>query len=53
MVSNARLDLPEPLSPVTTTNSSRGMSMLTFFRVCSRAPRTRIRRLSADEEVMA
>src|SRR4051812_3050470 len=39
MVSNARLDLPEPLSPVITTRLSRGSVTSTFFRLCSRAPR--------------
>src|SRR6218665_946776 len=42
MVSKARDDLPEPDSPVTTTSWSRGILMSTFFRLCSRAPRTRI-----------
>src|SRR5687768_14189934 len=40
MVSNARLDLPEPESPVMTVRLSRGMSMLTPLRFCSGAPRT-------------
>ena len=40
MVSNARLDLPEPDSPVITVSVSRGMSTLTSLRLCSRAPRT-------------
>ena len=39
MVSNASDDLPEPESPVKTTNSSLGMSRLTHFRLCSLAPR--------------
>src|SRR5699024_10915344 len=38
MVSNARLDLPDPDSPVITMNFSRGRVRLTFFRLCSRAP---------------
>src|SRR3954453_7196828 len=40
MVSNARLDLPEPDSPVKTMRASRGRSRLTSRRLCSRAPRT-------------
>src|SRR4051794_14464371 len=40
MVSKARLDLPEPESPVTTTSRSRGISRETFFRLCTRAPCT-------------
>src|SRR5688572_6867370 len=39
MVSNARLDLPEPESPVMTTSFSRGRSSEIFLRLCSRAPR--------------
>ncbi|GAA08399.1 hypothetical protein ATPR_1403 [Acetobacter tropicalis NBRC 101654] len=35
-------DLPDPETPVKTTNWSRGKSTSTFFRLCSRAPRTRI-----------
>src|SRR5438270_13919977 len=40
MVSNARLDFPDPDSPVTTTRLSRGISRETFFKLCTRAPRT-------------
>src|SRR5271165_137050 len=40
MVSNARLDLPEPESPVTTTSLSRGISTEMFLRLCTRAPWT-------------
>src|SRR5579864_4725116 len=40
MVSNARDDLPEPDSPVKTISRSRGRSTDTFWRLCSRAPRT-------------
>src|SRR3954454_22080922 len=40
MVSNARLDLPEPESPVTTISLSRGISSETFLRLCTRAPCT-------------
>src|SRR5512145_2299590 len=32
--------LPEPATPVTTTSTPRGMSTLTFCRLCVRAPRT-------------
>ena len=42
MVSNARLLLPEPDSPVNTMSRSRGRSTLMFLRLCSRAPRTMI-----------
>src|SRR5580698_3451637 len=40
MVSNARLDLPEPDRPVITVRLSRGSSTDTFFRLCTRAPCT-------------
>src|SRR5579872_3242371 len=40
IVSNARLDLPEPESPVTTMRLSRGSSRETFLRLCTRAPCT-------------
>src|SRR6266545_6287153 len=46
MVSNAREDFPEPDSPVMTTSWSRGISTSMFLRLCSRAPRTRIRSLA-------
>src|SRR5438445_13742588 len=42
MVSKARLDLPEPESPVTTMSLSRGNSSETFLRLCTRAPCTAI-----------
>src|SRR5215471_2240511 len=42
MVSKARLDLPEPESPVTTTRLSRGISSEMFFRLWTRAPCTAI-----------
>src|SRR5215210_5877771 len=42
MVSKASEDLPLPESPVTTTMTSRGSETVTFFRLCSRAPRTTI-----------
>src|SRR6188472_1758861 len=32
--------LPEPATPVTTTSTPSGMSTLTCFRLCVRAPRT-------------
>src|ERR1035441_8071382 len=38
MVSKASDDLPEPLNPVMTTNLSRGMERLKFFKLCWRAP---------------
>src|SRR5579864_3158885 len=44
MVSKASEDLPDPDSPVMTTSLSRGIETSTFFRLCSRAPRTRISR---------
>ena len=43
MVSNASDDLPEPDSPVITTSWSRGSSTSMSLRLCSRAPRTKIR----------
>src|SRR5688500_12501324 len=42
MVSNARLDLPEPERPVTTMSRSRGISSEMFLRLCTRAPCTAI-----------
>src|SRR5579859_266811 len=42
MVSNARLDFPEPESPVTTIMRSRGMSTETLRRLWTRAPWTAI-----------
>src|SRR6478736_9805256 len=44
MVSKASEDLPEPERPVNTTSLSRGISISTFLRLCSRAPRTVIAR---------
>src|SRR5208282_978956 len=41
MVSKAREDLPEPLTPVTTVRASWGISTVMFFRLWTRAPRTR------------
>src|SRR5919109_3951260 len=40
MVSNARLDFPDPESPVTQTSRFRGRRTVMFFRLCSRAPWT-------------
>src|SRR6266536_1535322 len=40
MVSKASDDLPDPDSPVKTIRALRGRSRWTFFRLCSRAPRT-------------
>src|SRR6187455_3233459 len=42
MVSKARLDLPDPDRPVTTTSSSRGISSEMFLRLWTRAPWTAI-----------
>src|SRR5215212_3843240 len=42
MVSKARLDLPEPDSPVMTTSESRGNLRCRSLRLCSRAPDTTI-----------
>src|SRR5215210_5466795 len=42
MVSNARLDLPEPDSPVITMRASRGRLRWRSLRLCSRAPETTI-----------
>jgi hypothetical protein len=50
IVSKARLDLPDPDSPVNTIKESRGRSSETSLRLCSRAPRT-IRR-SATGQVL-
>src|SRR5215469_2546160 len=42
MVSNARLDLPDPLTPVMTVNWLRGISAFMFLRLWTRAPRIEI-----------
>jgi hypothetical protein len=42
MVSKASEDLPEPDKPVITTSRSRGRATSMPFKLCSRAPRTRI-----------
>src|ERR1700730_6275718 len=39
MVSKAKEDLPEPLTPVTTVMALWGISTLTFLRLWTRAPR--------------
>src|ERR1700689_2105104 len=43
MVSKAREDLPEPLSPVITVKVLRGISTSIFLRLCWRAPCTVMR----------
>src|SRR3982751_5277437 len=43
IVSNARELFPEPLKPVITVKVLRGISTLTFLRLCWRAPCTEIR----------
>src|ERR1044071_3187746 len=40
MVSNARLDFPDPLTPVTTVSLLIGICTLMFLRLWTRAPRT-------------
>src|SRR6266566_5427478 len=52
-MSNAKLDLPEPLSPVTTLRACRGISTLMFFRLCWRAPRTLIRSIMNPQKPTA
>src|SRR6185369_6572631 len=52
MVSNARLDLPEPESPVTTVKRLRGNSTLTSFRLCCRAPRTVIFSIAIESQTL-
>src|SRR5215475_13282817 len=47
IVSKARLDLPEPDSPVNTIMASLGRSSETSLRLCSRAPRTTSRSATA------
>src|SRR5215217_8128247 len=42
MVSKARLDLPDPDSPVMTISALRGSSRWRSLRLCSRAPETAI-----------
>src|ERR1044071_10257060 len=47
IVSKARLDLPDPDSPVNTISESLGKSSDTSLRLCSRAPRTTRRSATA------
>src|ERR687889_996542 len=49
MVSKARLDLPEPDSPVMTTSALRGSLRWRSLRLCSRAPETTISPLWINE----
>src|SRR5712692_3675892 len=53
MVSNAREDFPEPLTPVTTVMALCGISTLMFFRLWTRAPRTRMDSCSVRTSVGA
>jgi hypothetical protein len=41
-VSKAKLDFPEPESPVMTTNLCRGIATSIFFRLCNFAPLIRM-----------
>src|SRR5438067_13837625 len=52
MVSKAREDLPEPLSPVMTTSLSRGISSVRFLRLCSRAPPILIKSFAIGREFL-
>ncbi|MNI40619.1 hypothetical protein D3C73_948500 [compost metagenome] len=38
MISNIRLDFPDPLTPVATISLFLGMEMSMFLRLCTRAP---------------
>src|SRR5260370_6005263 len=53
MVSNASEDFPEPLTPVTTVMALCGISTLIFFRLWTRAPRTRMDSCSVRTSVVA
>src|ERR1700694_1628501 len=53
MVSKAREDLPEPLTPVTTVMALCGISTLIFLRLWTRAPRTRMDSCSGGISVLA
>src|SRR5713101_6813794 len=53
MVSNASEDFPEPLTPVTTVMALCGISTLIFFRLWTRAPRTRMDSCSVRTSVGA
>src|SRR5512137_1127247 len=50
-VSNASVDLPEPETPVMTTNLSRGIVTLIFLRLCWRAPLMMISFISCAQTV--
>src|SRR5215218_9954233 len=52
MVSKARLDLPEPESPVMTISASRGSSRSMSLRLCSRAPEMTIRSEAATTSIL-
>ena len=47
-MSNASELLPEPDKPVITTSLCFGISMLIFFKLCVRAPRTRKKSIDID-----
>src|ERR1700747_3163243 len=53
MVSKASDDLPEPERPVSTTSRSRGISRSMFLRLCSRAPRMAMTRLSRPRRCLS
>jgi len=53
MVSKASDDFPEPLTPVTTIMALCGISTLIFFKLWTRAPRTRIDSCSGRISVAA
>src|SRR5713226_2323052 len=53
MVSKAREDFPEPLTPVTTVMALCGISTLIFLRLWTRAPRTRMDSCSGNTSVVA
>src|SRR6476620_8926050 len=48
MVSKARDDLPDPLTPVMTMSLPVGRERVTFLRLCVRAPRTTMAERSED-----
>ena len=48
MVSKARVDLPEPLTPETTVMRSLGMRTSTSRRLCMLAPTTEISRIASS-----
>src|ERR1700741_2348838 len=49
MVSNASEDLPDPDTPVMTTNLLRGTTTSMFLRLCSRAPRMTIESMAKEQ----